>query len=167
MVDFSPPSMRCTIRFCCRFNPPPPLRLCYAACPVRLEDRMAWEERWGWTTDKRPIIDSVWLMDAHKFRKRLRWITRGARFDTDGVVVEDVRSNGRLRITVPCTKGSDGRWGLRSEAAARKLEAIVGACAFAKNLEFYVPGPGTGEGGTQMDGRRTVVMNLVAVSETS
>ncbi len=128
---------------------------------------MAWEERKGWTTDKRPIIHAVRLKDAHKFREYyLRDITRGARFDdTDGVVVEDVRSDGRLEITVPCTKGKDGRWGLRSGAAARKLEAIVGACAFAEHVQFYVPG--TGEGGTQMDGRRTVVMNLVAVSEIS
>ncbi len=127
---------------------------------------MAWEEEDGWTTNKRPIIEYVELMDAHKFREWLRWIARGARFDdTDGVVLEDVADDGRLEITVPCTKDSDGRWGLRSEAAARKLEAIVGACAVAEDVEFYVPG--TGEGGTQMDGRRTVVMNLVAVSEIS
>ncbi len=126
---------------------------------------MAWEEEDGWTTDKRPIIDYVWLNDAHEFREWLRGITRGARFDdTDGVVLEDVADDGRLAITVPCTKGSDGRWGLRSEAAARKLEAIVGACAVAEDVEFSGP---EGEGGTQMDGRRTVVMNLVAVLEIS
>ncbi len=110
---------------------------------MRLEDRMAWEEEDGWTTDKRPIIDEVLLEDAHEFREWLRRITRGARFDdTDGVVVESVRSEGRLRITVPRTKGSDGRWGLRSGAAARKLEAIVGACAFAEDVAFYVSGTG-------------------------
>ncbi len=101
---------------------------------------MWWEEERGWTTDKRPIIEYVWLKDEHEFREWLRRITRGDRFDdTDGVVAEGVRSNGRLEITVPCTKGSDGRWGLRSEAAARKLEAIVGACAVHEDVVFYSP----------------------------
>ncbi len=108
--------------------------------PVRLEERMAWEEE-GWEDGedgrgRLPSILRVFLHQEATFLEEMSKLTGGKVRDPDAVV-EAVVFNGDLSLDV-CVKeiGREDRegtrrvrvWDISTEAAAEKVEAIIKGC---------------------------------------